>query len=204
VHLAHIYATGGASALSILTDERFFQGALDNLIRVRAVCDLPLLRKDFILSEAQVYETRSAGADAVLLIVGALPSDAQLRDLHALALELGLTPLVEVHNRAEVERALQLDPKLVGINNRDLGTFKVDISTTAALRPFIPDGIVVVAESGISTPEHMAYLATLKVDAALIGEALVTAPDIGARLREFTSPSFARPYSGRVGLELNA
>jgi indole-3-glycerol phosphate synthase len=184
VQLASIYASNGAAALSVLTDSKFFHGSLATLARVREVCGLPLLRKDFILSPAQVYETRACGADAILLIVAALPMDAELADVHALAIDLGLTPLVEVHTRAELDRALRLDPKVIGVNNRDLRTFAVSLDTTAALRPHIPPGITVVSESGIATPDDMARLAALDVDAALVGEALVTAPDIGAKVRE--------------------
>jgi indole-3-glycerol phosphate synthase len=195
--LAQIYAAGGAAAISVLTDERFFLGSLDTLRVLRANSPLPhkvrgaeggglpLLRKDFILAAAQIYETRAAGADAVLLIAAALPEDGRLADLHALALSLGLTPLVEVHDQADLARALRLpDLKLVGINNRDLKTFTVSLDATAVLRPLVPPGIRVVSESGIFTSADMARLAALQVDAALVGEALVTAPDIGAKVRE--------------------
>ncbi len=185
--VARIYADNGAAALSVLTDEKFFMGRLETLhtVRFSLGLPLPLLRKDFILVPAQVYETRAAGADAVLLIAAALPEGEALADLHALALELGLTPLVEVHTAAELERGLRLPGlRLVGINNRDLGTFTVSLETTAALRPLVPAGVRVVSESGIFTPTHMARLAALRVDAALVGEALVTAPDIGAKVRE--------------------
>lgn len=186
IDLARTYASNGASALSILTDERFFRGSNDIFTRVRASCDLPMLRKDFILSEAQVYESRAIGADAILLIAAALPDDAELFDLHALAIDLGMTPLVEVHTRGELERALRLNPRLIGINNRDLHTFKTSLDTTAALRPLIPPGIGVVSESGIFTAERVAYLAALGVNAILVGEALVTAPDIGEKVRELS------------------
>jgi indole-3-glycerol phosphate synthase len=200
LELAQIYAGNGASAISVLTDEKFFLGNLETLrlLRQRPLPspsgrgvggegELPLLRKDFILSEAQVYETRAAGADALLLIVAAL-ADAELRDLHALALELGLTPLVEVHTAEDVERALRVPSlKLVGINNRDLTTFNVSLDTTAKLRPLIPGGIILVSESGIFTAAHVAQLAALEVDAILVGEALVTAPDVAAKVRELAS-----------------
>jgi indole-3-glycerol phosphate synthase len=152
-----------------------------------------LLRKDFIVSEVQVYESRAIGAAAMLLIVAALPDDAELADLHALAIDLGMMPLVEVHTRDELDRALRLNPKLIGINNRDLRTFHVTLDTTAALRPLIPPGVGVVSESGIFTPEHIARLAALNVDAMLVGEALVTALDIGAKVREFLQvPEFVQ------------
>ncbi len=185
--VARIYAENGAAALSVLTDEKFFLGRLETVgaLRFGLGLPLPLLRKDFILAPEQVYETRAAGADAMLLIAAALPLGGALADLHALALELGLTPLVEVHSAAEVERALCLPGlKLVGINNRDLRTFTVNLDTTAELRPMVPAGVQVIAESGIFTAAHMARLAALQVDAALVGEALVTAPDIGAKVRE--------------------
>ncbi|MGH2523112.1 MAG: indole-3-glycerol phosphate synthase TrpC [Anaerolineales bacterium] len=188
LQLARIYADNGAAAISVLTDEKFFLGSLATLRAIRdAPCAarLPLLRKDFILSPAQVYESRAAGADALLLIAAALPHDSGLADLHALTLDLGLTPLVEVHDLAEVERVLRLPGlKLIGINNRDLKTFTLSLGTTARLRPHIPAGICVVSESGIFTAAHVAQLAALDVDGILVGEALVTAPDIGAKVRE--------------------
>lgn len=190
--LAQIYARHGASALSVLTDEKFFLGALETLLALRLTHHLavPLLRKDFILSEAQLYETRAAGADAVLLIAAALTDDAELHGLHALALALGLTPLVEVHDEAELERVTRLpNLKLVGINNRNLKTFEVSLETTARLRPHVPRGITLVSESGIFTAAHVAQLAALNVDAVLVGEALVTAPDIGAKVRELAGVS---------------
>ena len=186
--IARLYAGNGAAAISVLTDVKFFLGSLDDLRDLRASADPlpPLLRKDFILAPAQVYETRAAGADAMLLIAAAL-DDAALFDLHALALELGLTPLVEVHTRAELERVLPVPGlRLVGINNRDLGTFAISLDTTEALRPHIPAGLMVVSESGIFTAADVARLAALPVDAVLVGEALVTAPDIGAKVRELS------------------
>lgn len=189
LELARIYAANGAAALSILTDEEFFLGTLDTLKTLRFVNEspLPLLRKDFILSEVQLYQTRAAGADAVLLIAAAIPQDAELTELHALALGLGLTPLVEVHREEELERVLRLPQlKLVGINNRDLMTFNISLDTTARLRPHVPPGITLISESGIFTAAHVAQLAALAVDAILVGEALVTAPDIGAKVRELS------------------
>ncbi len=189
LHAADIYAANGAAAISVLTDETFFQGSLDTLRSLRFVkkIGLPLLRKDFIIDASQLYEARVNGADAVLLIAAALTDEARLADLHALALELGLTPLVEVHNRVETERVLKLkDLRLVGINNRDLDTFNVTLETTEALRPLIPAGITVVAESGIFTSKDVERLDRAGVDAVLVGEALVTAPDIAARVRELS------------------
>ena len=169
-----IYTENGASAISVLTDEKFFMGKLETLRELRFTrrSKLPLLRKDFIIDEIQIYESRANGADAILLIVAALIDDKHLDDLHALALALGLTPLVEVHNEAETERALKLkDVRLIGINNRDLATFEVSLETTERIRPMIPDHITVVAESGIFTVSDVARLAHANVDAMLVGEA---------------------------------
>jgi len=185
VKLARAYAANGATAISVLTDARFFQGSLDDLRAVRGAVDVPVLRKDFVVDPYQVYEARAAGADAVLLIVAAL-DDATLRDLYALIRRLSMTALIEVHNAAELERALLLRPRLIGVNNRDLRTFHVTLDTVAALRPRIPDNVVVVAESGIHTPEDVARLRAIGVDAMLVGEALVTARDVGEKVRQLT------------------
>jgi indole-3-glycerol phosphate synthase len=187
--VADIYKQNGASAISVLTDEKFFTGKLETLHELRFAhhSSLPLLRKDFIIDEAQLYETRANGADAVLLITAALTDDVHFADLHALALELGLTPLVEVHNETEAERALKLqDVKLIGINNRDLTTFNVSLETTERIRPIIPDEIAVVAESGIFTAADVERLANADVDAILVGEALVTSDDILTKVRELS------------------
>jgi indole-3-glycerol phosphate synthase len=203
--VARIYAENGAAAISVLTDEEFFMGKLETLRELRASGDAlpPLLRKDFILSPAQLYQTRAAGADAVLLIVAALPSDGpepwSLPALHALALELGLTPLVEVHDLAELERALRLPGlRLVGINNRNLATFEVSLETTLSLRPHIPAGVRVVSESGIFTAADVARLAEVGVDAVLVGEALITAPDIGVKVRELSGVPVVRQRAARA------
>ena len=187
--VADMYAQNGASAISVLTDEKFFMGNLETLreLRFTKKSSLPLLRKDFIIHETQVYESRSGGADAILLIAAALTDDALFAGLHALALELGLTPLVEVHNEAETERALKLkDVKVIGINNRNLGTFDVTLETTERLCPMIPSDIVIVAESGIFTTGDVKRLAEANVDAILIGEALVTSENIGEKVRELS------------------
>ena len=188
--LARIYAENGAAALSVLTDEAFFYGSLDTLRTLSLHAPrLPLLRKDFILSTAQVYESRAAGADAILLIASIL-DEAELRDLCGLARELGMAAMVEVHSVEDLERALSMAESgdrmtpLIGINNRDLRDFSVSLDTTVRLRPLIPDGVFVVAESGIRSAEDVARLAAIGVDAILVGEALVTAPDIGAKVRE--------------------
>jgi indole-3-glycerol phosphate synthase len=187
--VAEIYAQNGASAISVLTDEKFFMGKLQTLreLRFERKFAQPLLRKDFIIDEVQLYESRANGADAVLLIAGALTDDHHFAELHALALELGLTPLVEVHNEAETERALRLKAvRLIGINNRNLATFEVSLETTERIRPKIPMGITVVAESGIFTARDVQRLAQANVDAVLVGEALVTSGDIAAKVRELS------------------
>jgi indole-3-glycerol phosphate synthase len=187
--LADIYIQNGASAISVLTDEKFFMGSLETLraLRYERRIALPLLRKDFVIDEVQLYESRASGADAVLLIAAALTDDRHFADLHTLALELGLTPLVEVHDAAEVERALRLEGlRLIGINHRNLVTFEVSLETTERIRPMIPEGIAVVAESGIFTAQDVERLARANVDAVLVGEALVTAPDIPTRVRELS------------------
>lgn len=190
--VAYIYTQNGAAAISVLTDEKFFQGSLTTLRELRFTrhSPLPLLRKDFIIDEAQIYEARANGADAILLIAAALPDDTHFAALHACALELGLTALVEVHDEAETERALRLNNvRLIGINNRNLATFEVSLTTTERLRPLIPAEIAVVAESGIFTAKDVARLQTANVDTILVGEALVTAGDIPAKVRELSGAS---------------
>jgi indole-3-glycerol phosphate synthase len=184
--LGTLYAANGAAAISILTDQRFFLGSLDDLARVRRAVDVPLLRKDFVIDPYQVYEGRAAGADAILLIVAALP-DAQLADLHALVTGLGMAALVEVHNEAELERALRLDLSLIGINNRDLKTFDVDLETTRQLARQVPDGVILVAESGIFTGENVQQMARVGAHAVLVGEALVRSASIARAVRELSS-----------------
>ena len=186
--VADIYTQNGASAISVLTDEKFFLGSLETLHQLRITNHhLPLLRKDFIIHETQVYESKANGADAILLIAAALLDDALLADLHACALSQGLTALVEVHDETETERALKLkDVKLIGINNRNLATFDVTLETTEKLRPIIPSEIAVVTESGIFTASDVERLTKSDVDAILVGEALVTSDDIGAKVRELS------------------
>mgnify|MGYP005836899097 CR=1 FL=1 len=189
--LAAIYAANGAAAVSVLTDNHYFGGALDHLSAIaRAQPTLPLLRKDFIFDRYQLLQARVAGASAALLIAAML-DDATLARLLAEARTLNLTPLVEIHNRAELDRALDLGADLIGINNRDLHTFYTTLDVTTSLRPYIPTGIPVVAESGIKTAEDVALLASLNIDAMLIGEGLVTARDIAAQVRRFTNPEVA-------------
>jgi len=187
--VADTYTQNGASAISVLTDERFFMGKLETLseLRFERKSELPLLRKDFTIDEVQLYEARANGADAILLIAAALTDDKLFADLHACALSLGLTGLVEVHDEEEIERALKLkDVKLIGINNRNLATFDVTLETTEKLRPMIPAEIAVVAESGIFTASDVERLAKANVDAILVGEALVTSENIGEKVRELS------------------
>ncbi|HEY2216384.1 MAG TPA: indole-3-glycerol phosphate synthase TrpC [Solirubrobacteraceae bacterium] len=174
--LVRAYERGGASALSVLTEQPNFGGTLEDLSLARSLCELPVLRKDFIVDEYQLLEARLAGADAVLLIVAAL-SDADLVALHAKARALGLDVLVEVHDREELDRALELDARLIGVNNRDLRDFTVDVQRTLLLRDAIPDGVVVVSESGIATAEQLQLLERERVDAVLVGESLMRATD---------------------------
>jgi len=197
--VADIYTQNGASAISVLTDEKFFMGKLETLreLRFTRKSELPLLRKDFIINEVQLYESRVNGADAILLIAAALTDDNLFADLHACALSLGLTALVEVHDEAETERALKLkDVKLIGINNRNLATFDVTLETTERLRPMIPSDIPVVAESGIFTASDVERLGNANVDAILVGEALITSDDIGSKVRELSGTRVPSP-SGR-------
>jgi indole-3-glycerol phosphate synthase len=181
--IARAYERAGATCLSVLTDERYFQGADAHLIEARAVSTLPVLRKDFIVDPYQVYEARAIGADCILLIVAGL-NDAKLCELAGLAGELGMDVLVEVHNREELERGLMLRLPLIGINNRDLHTFKTDIQTTLHLLLDMMHDRTVVTESGIHTAEEVALLRRHGVSAFLVGEAFMTAADPGERLKE--------------------
>ena len=183
VALAREYEANGAAAISVITDEHFFQGSLDYLQDVRQNVDLPVLRKDFVLDPYQVYEARAAGADAVLLIVAAL-SDGDLEALHRLVQQLGMAALVEVHNEIELEQALKIRPRIIGVNNRNLRTFEVDLDTTARLRSLIPADVILVAESGVHTRDDVARLAAIGADAMLVGEALVRSKDVGRKVQE--------------------
>lgn len=184
VEIAKMYEAGGAAAISVLTDGKFFQGSLDDLKAVRAAVDLPILRKEFVLSPYQVYEARAAGADAVLLMVVSL-EDGLLAELHSLITELGMAALVEIHNEAELERALRIHPALLGVNNRDLHDFSMDLGTTPRLAALIPPEVTLVGESGIKTADDVRALGP--VHAILVGETVITAPDRSAALRELTS-----------------
>ena len=184
VAIARTYAANGAAALSILTDAKYFQGALSFLDDISQTVTLPLLRKDFTIDAYQVYESRVAHADALLLIVAALEI-GELEDFLGLAHELGMAALLEVHTIEELERSLPLHPHLIGINNRDLRTFQTDIETTLRLLPSIPSDVVVVSESGINSAADVRRLRNNGVHAFLIGESLMRAPDPGVQLREF-------------------
>jgi len=180
--LALAYKGGGAAALSVLTDGPFFSGSLGDLKEARCAVDLPILRKDFIIDASQLYQSKLAGADAVLLIVAAL-SPFLLEELFWETLELGLSPLIEVHARKELDRVLTLNPALIGVNNRDLATLAVSLATCLELRGLIPPETLVVAESGIASPQDVARLRAGGIDAFLVGTALMQADDPGTALR---------------------
>ena len=183
VELAQTYAEGGAAAISVLTEANYFMGSIEHLAAIREVVGLPLLRKDFIFDPYQVYESRAYGADALLLIAAVLNQE-QLKELVSLSHSLGLRCLVEVHNTDEVERAVLSGAEIIGINNRDLNTFTVDITTTRRLRPLIPQERIVISESGIKSKRDIEKLGKWGVDAVLVGEALVTASDVMAKMKE--------------------
>ena len=181
--IAKSYREGGATCLSVLTDRDFFQGSEAYLSEARAACDLPVLRKDFTIDPYQVVEARAIGADAVLLIVAAL-ADEQMRELTQTANEVGVDVLVEVHNRDELDRALELPTPLVGINNRDLHTFNTSLETTLDLLPHIPADRLVITESGIHTAADVAKMRAANVQSFLVGEAFMRAEEPGEKLRE--------------------
>jgi indole-3-glycerol phosphate synthase len=185
VALARRYAANGAAAVSVLTEPDFFGGSLDHLRAIRAAVTVPLLCKDFIVDPVHVMAARASGADAVLLIVAIL-DDARLRDLLAETRGYGMQALVEVHDEAEVERALHADAAIIGINNRDLAAMQTVKDTTARLRPLIPAGHVIVSESGINSRADIDALERLGVNAALVGESLLRAADLEAKVRELS------------------
>ena len=181
--IAQSYAEYGAACLSVLTDQQFFQGSVDYLKQARASCGLPVLRKDFIVDAYQVYESRVMGADCILLIAACL-DDAQMKSFEALALSLGMAVLVEVHDEAELARALALKTPLIGINNRNLKTFEVSLDTTLALKAKVPAERLLVTESGIMTPQDVARMRAAGVNAFLVGEAFMRADEPGEALAE--------------------
>lgn len=185
VEIAQIYAVNGASAVSVLTEAKYFQGSLNHLADIRNALHkkLPLLRKDFILDPYQIYESRAYGADSLLLIVAIL-KPTKLQELLQLSHELHMSCLVEVHNEAEVEIALKSEAKIIGINNRDLTTFSMDFATTERLRPLIPPDRIVVSESGVKERKDIERLRQLGINAVIVGESLMSAPDISAKMRE--------------------
>jgi indole-3-glycerol phosphate synthase len=183
---ARAYAAGGAACLSVLTDAPYFQGHEDYLIAARAACDLPVLRKDFMVDPWQVAEARSIGADAILVIVAAL-GDAQMAEIEAAALERGMDVLVEVHNEAEVERAIRLRSRLIGVNNRDLKRFVTDIAVTERLAPLMPEGTLLVSESGINSHADLIRLSTCGARTFLVGESLMRQADVTAATRALLS-----------------
>jgi indole-3-glycerol phosphate synthase len=186
VELAQVYENNGASSISVLTESNYFQGSLDYLEAIRGAVNVPLLRKDFIFDEYQVYEAAAYGADAILLIMAML-EQKQLEELLMLCKELKLGSLVEVHNEDELTKALLSGAEIIGINNRDLDTFKTEIDTTRRLRMLIPPDYVVVSESGINNRDDIKKMKDYKVDAVLVGEALVTAKNIPDKIRELIS-----------------
>lgn len=189
VQLAQTYERAGARAISVLTDGRHFQGSLAHLRDVKQRVRVPVLRKDFIFHPYQVYEARVAGADAILLIAAVL-SDSEMKELLQLSGRLGMHTLVEVHTQGELERALSLHPHIIGINNRDLQTFEVDFTNTARLRTLIPAEVVVVAESGLKTAADIRQMVAIGVDAVLVGETLVRSKDVYQTARTFVAAGY--------------
>ena len=180
-NIAKSYQQGGAACLSVLTDKDYFQGSNVHLQEARAACTLPVIRKDFIIDTYQVYEARSIGADCILLIVSAL-EDASLLELSGLAQHLGMDVLVEVHDQQEMERALALGASMIGINNRNLHTFEVNLDTTLSMVSMLPEEVLLVTESGIHTPQHVQTMQDHDVHAFLVGEAFMRAEDPGREL----------------------
>lgn len=187
IGLATLYEQCGASCISVLTDEKYFQGSLDDFMHVRRGIRLPCIRKEFIVDPYQIYESRAANADAILLIVRIL-SDEQLREYREIAESMGMAVLVETHDETEIARALETGARIIGINNRDLATFEVDYMRTLNLKKHVPGGVVLVSESGIHTREQVQALEDGGIDAMLVGEAFVTSSDIASKVRELLRP----------------
>jgi indole-3-glycerol phosphate synthase len=185
VALGQTYAENGAAAISVLTDQDFFQGHIDYLKAVRAAVTIPLLRKEFVIDASQVYEGRAAGADAILLIAAAL-DDAQLADLRAVIESLGMAALVEVHHEGELERALKIGAALIGVNNRDLKTFREDLNTTARIAALVPPTVTLVAESAIRSLDDVRRMGELGAHAVLVGEGLVKSDNIAHTVQTFS------------------
>jgi indole-3-glycerol phosphate synthase len=183
VSIGEIYNKSGADAISILTDEKYFQGSLEYVKEVRKRVSIPVLRKEFIIDTYQIYEARAAGADAILLIAAIL-DDKEMDIFYTLVKELGMSALVEVHTREELERSLKVSPEILGINNRNLKNFTVDLNQTIRLREYIPEEICVVSESGIKTREDINLLMKNNIQAVLVGEAFMRVPDPGKALKE--------------------
>ncbi len=186
VEIASKYAEHGAAAISVLTESKYFQGSLDYLKSINHAlrsCRLPLIRKDFIFHPYQIYEARACGADSLLLIASIFDTSS-LKDMLGLVRDIGMDCLVEVHDEADLKRALDCGARIIGINNRDLQTFRVDTDVTRRLRPLVPAGRLVVSESGIKSTRDIADMERLKVDAVLIGEAIIASPDIGQKIGE--------------------
>jgi indole-3-glycerol phosphate synthase len=192
---AKAYEAGGAGALSVLTDRAYFGGSADDLQAARDAVTIPVLRKDFVIDESQVYESRAIGADALLLIVAALPDDAQLRGLSELAAEVGLAALVEVHDERELDRALAAGAGIVGVNARDLTTFGEDLGVSVRLASRIPPPVIAVAESAVRSGGSARRMADVGYDAVLVGEALVRSPDPTALVHELRQAA-VRPRRG--------
>ncbi len=186
IKLARTYAEGGAAAISVLTEANYFMGSIEHLAAINEAVGLPLLRKDFVLDSYQIYESRAYGADALLLIAAIL-SQEQLNEFLSLSRSLGLRCLVEVHNKNDVERAVLSGAQIIGINNRDLNTFAVDINTTRRISPLVPKEKIVVSESGIKSRRDIEKLRKWGANAVLVGEALVIADDISARMKALLS-----------------
>ena len=184
---AKSYEAGGAAALSVLTDAPFFGGRVDDLTAARGAISLPVLRKDFTIDEVQVYESRAIGADAILLIAAAITDDGLLEELHGLARGLGLAVLVEAHDAPEIERALRAGAEIVGVNNRDLATFKEDLGVGESLASLIPPSVIAIAESAVRKPEDSVRFGAVGFDAVLVGEALVRADDPSEMVRSFAA-----------------